>query len=135
MQGSDTGVDIMPLYRVWDTVSPLGIFDVVIVDEASQCNYEALLLMYLGKKIIIVGDDKQISPESIGIPTDQVLQLIDKNLPDFAFKNAFDCETSLFDHGKRMYANSLTLREHFRCMQEIIAFSNDLCYSAATNSS
>ena len=55
---------VMPLHRVWDTVNPEpGIFDVVIIDEASQCGVEALPLFYLGKKILVVGaDDKQISP-------------------------------------------------------------------------
>ncbi|MFN9973906.1 MAG: hypothetical protein ACK58T_28835, partial [Phycisphaerae bacterium] len=52
---------VMPLYRVFESVTPApGIFDVVIVDEASQCGPESLLLFYLAKKIIIVGDDKQI---------------------------------------------------------------------------
>ena len=50
---------VMPLHRVWDTVDPApGIFDIVIVYEASQCGIEALPLIYLGKKILIVGDDK-----------------------------------------------------------------------------
>ncbi|GAB1400865.1 hypothetical protein MASR1M66_23210 [Aminivibrio sp.] len=63
---------VMPLHRVWDTVSPApGIFDVIIVDEASQCGVEALPLFYLGKKILIVGDDKQISPDAVGYPAIQ----------------------------------------------------------------
>ena len=64
---------VMPLHRVWDTVDPTpGIFDIIIVDEASQCGVEALPLFYLGKKILIVGDDKQISPDAVGIPRDAV---------------------------------------------------------------
>ncbi len=36
---------VMPLHRIWDTVDPApGIFDVIIVDEASQCGFEALPL-------------------------------------------------------------------------------------------
>jgi hypothetical protein len=55
---------VMPLHRVWDTVDPApGLFDIIIVDEASQCGVEALPLFYLAKKILIVGDDKQISPD------------------------------------------------------------------------
>jgi len=51
-------------------------------------------------------------------------------LHDFHFKSSFDIESSLFDHGKLRYGTSrITLREHFRCMPEIIRFSNDLCYS------
>ncbi|MDF0677546.1 MAG: AAA domain-containing protein [Nitrospira sp.] len=51
-------------------------------------------------------------------------------MSDFNFKEYFDVNVSLFDHGKLRYGTSrITLREHFRCMPEIIRFSNDLCYS------
>jgi len=121
---------VMPLHRVWDTVDPaLGMFDVIIVDEASQCGFEALPLFYLGKKILIVGDDKQISPDAVGLPRDAVYRLREEFLHDFRFKGSFDVESSLFDHGKLRYGTRrITLREHFRCMPEIIRFSNDLCY-------
>lgn len=122
---------VMPLHRVWDTVYPApGMFDVIIVDEASQCGFEALPLFYLGKKIVIVGDDKQISPDAVGLPRDSVHCLMEEFLYDFRFKSSFDIESSLFDHGKLRYGTRrVTLREHFRCMPEIIRFSNDLCYS------
>jgi hypothetical protein len=36
---------VMPLHRVWDTVDPApGMFDVIVVDEASQCGFEAFPL-------------------------------------------------------------------------------------------
>lgn len=122
---------VMPLHRVWDTVEPAsGMFDVIIVDEASQCGFEALPLLYLGKKILIVGDDKQISPDAVGLPRDAVHRLMEEFLYDFDYKSSFDIESSLFDHGKLRYGTrQITLREHFRCMPEIIRFSNDLCYS------
>ncbi len=122
---------VMPLHRVWDTVYPApGVFDVIIVDEASQCGVEALPLFYLGKKILIVGDDKQISPDAVGLPRDSVHRLMEEFLHDFRFKSSFDIESSLFDHGKLRYGTRrITLREHFRCMPELIRFSNDLCYS------
>ena len=122
---------VMPLHRVWDTVEPApGMFDLIIVDEASQCGVEALPLFYLGKKVLIVGDDKQISPDAVGLPRDAVHRLMEDFLHDFQFKSSFDVESSLFDHGKLRYGTRrVTLREHFRCMPEIIRFSNDLCYS------
>ena len=122
---------VMPLHRVWDTVPPApGLFDVIIVDEASQCGFEALPLFYLGKKILIVGDDKQISPDAVGLPRDAVRHLMEEFLYDFDHKSSFDIESSLFDHGKLRYgASRITLREHFRCMPEIIRFSNDHFYS------
>jgi very-short-patch-repair endonuclease len=122
---------IMPLYRVWDTVYPApGMFDVIIVDEASQCGVEALPLFYLAKKILIVGDDRQISPDAVGVPRDAVHRLMDEFLYDFQFGSSFDIESSLFDHGRLRYGTKqITLREHFRCMPEIIRFSYGLCYS------
>lgn len=122
---------VMPLHRVWDTVLPSpGMFDVIIVDEASQCGLEALPLFYLGRKILIVGDDKQISPDAVGLQRNVVHRLMEELLHDFEFKSSFDIESSLFDHGKLRYGTSrITLREHFRCMPEIIQFSNDLCYA------
>lgn len=122
---------VMPLHRVWDTVKPEpSMFDVIIIDEASQCGFEALPLFYLGKKIIIVGDDKQISPDAVGIDQGNVYQLMKQKLFDFQFQSSFDILSSLFDQGKlRFGTGRITLREHFRCMPEIIRFSNDLCYA------
>src|SRR3990170_3264360 len=55
---------------------------------------------------------------------------MEEYLYDFKFKASFGIDDSLFDHGKLRYGTHLiTLREHFRCMPEIIRFSNDLCYS------
>ena len=121
---------VMPLHRVWDTVDPApGIFDVVIIDEASQCGPEALPLFYLGKKVLVVGDDKQISPEAVGLPLDAVHRLMNDLLYDFEFKDSFAVQSSLFDYGERLYDEGhITLREHFRCMPEIIRFSNDRFY-------
>ena len=123
---------VMPLHRVWDTVDPApGMFDVVIIDEASQCGPEALPLLYLGEKVLIVGDDKQISPEAVGLDRNAVHSLMNQFLFDFNFRDSFAVESSLFDHGKRLYPQGhITLQEHFRCMPEIIRFSNDLCYFA-----
>jgi len=120
---------IMPLHRVYETVEAGScVFDVIIVDEASQCGSEGLPLMYLGKQIIVVGDNKQISPEAVGIDRSMVQQLNQNFLYDFSFKSTFDIESSIFDHALIRFSNRISLREHFRCMPEIIRFSNDLCY-------
>ena len=60
----------MPLYRVVENFTPgKHLFDVAIIDEASQSGPEALILFFLAKKIVIVGDDKQIAP--LNIKTDE----------------------------------------------------------------
>lgn len=120
---------IMPFYRVAETISPQpDQFDVVIVDEASQSGPDALLLTYIAKQMIIVGDDQQIAPEYVGTNLDTVNQLIERYLYDFDLRNTFGLGFSLFAHGEIKYGNRIVLREHFRCMPEIIRFSNDLCY-------
>ncbi len=120
---------VMPLHRVWDSVRPSpGLFDLIIVDEASQCGWQSLPLLYLAKRMIIVGDDQQISPQSVGVDKGNVQSLIDEYLSDFEQKDSFDAENSLFGHARRRFAAPIVLREHFRCVPEIIRFSNDLCY-------
>jgi len=122
---------IMPMYRVAETIVPRkSCFDVVIVDEASQSGPEALLLQYLAKQIVIVGDDQQISPEDVGIDQSSVFALQQRYLHDFDLKETFGSGYSLFAQAEIRYGNRIPLREHFRCMPEIIRFSNDLCYSA-----
>ena len=121
---------IMPLHRAYETVKAgPGIFDVVIVDEASQCGPEGLPLLYLGARVLIVGDDKQISPEAVGVNQEDVQMLIRNYLHDFSYASSFDVLSSLFDHGVIRFKSKIALREHFRCMPEIIEFSNSLCYS------
>lgn len=124
---------IMPLYQVSETISPsAAAFDVVIVDEASQLGPEAILLLFLAKKIIIVGDDKQTSPENVGIETEKVNAAIEKHLNDIPFNTFFGLDFSFFDHAFRFCnANNngmIVLKEHFRCMPEIIEFSNTYFY-------
>lgn len=120
---------IMPLHQVYETVNAgSGLFDVIIVDEASQCGQEALPLFQLGKRLIVVGDDKQVSPDLVGIDREQVQQLRQTWLTGFDHADSFDLESSLFDHGDIRFKNKITLLEHFRCVPEIIRFSSKLCY-------
>jgi len=120
---------IMPLHRVYETVpAEPGFFDLVIVDEASQCGPEALPLLYLGKQILAAGDDKQISPEAVGVNREHVQQHMQNYLFDFDHADSFDVESSLFDHGLLRFDNRVILQEHFRCMPEIIHFSNTHFY-------
>lgn len=123
---------IMPLYRVVETVEANAeIFDVIIIDEASQSGPEALLLLFLGKQIIVVGDDEQISPDNIGVKDDDVALLQEKYLSDIerTRKTALHGTSSFFDLADMMFGGRIILQEHFRCMPEIIGFSNKLCYS------
>jgi len=120
----------MPLHTVWATIEAKpGLFDTVIIDEASQAGVEAIALMALAKRIVVVGDNMQNSPEAVGVNRDDVRHLIQEHLDDFAFRDLYQPDNSLFDHAIRAFGNMVSLREHFRCVPDIIRFSNDLCYS------
>ena len=123
---------IMPLHLVAESFTmERGMFDVVIIDEASQAGPEAVFLAYIGKQVIIVGDDKQIEPDAVGIDRDKVEALVQQYLYDFPTRSVIGAaDASLFGIGKVAYPPMLSLREHFRCMPEIIAFSSRLSYQA-----
>jgi very-short-patch-repair endonuclease len=121
---------IMTLNRVVENFNPKNNkFDVIIIDEASQSDILALAALYLGKKIIIVGDDEQVSPSSIGIKKDEISSLIELYLKDVPNNHLFNGETSLYDMAKSSGFKPLMLTEHFRCLPEIIEFSNSLSYN------
>lgn len=120
---------IMPMNRVIETLDPKkNRFDVVIVDEASQSDVTALGVIYLARKIIIVGDDKQVSPMAIGSDSarmDALESMYIKNI--IPNSHLYGANTSLYDIAATTY-QPLMLREHFRCVPEIIGFSNMLSY-------
>lgn len=121
---------IMPLYKVTETIHPeKGIYDYTIIDEASQLGPDAIFLLYISKNIIIVGDDKQTSPEYVGVDANAMTPFINRHLQGIPFKNFYGTEYSFFDHAKRFCEGITVLREHFRCMPEIIEFSNKLFYA------
>jgi very-short-patch-repair endonuclease len=120
---------IMPIYRVAETVRPgADMFDVVIVDEASQSGPEALFLQFIARQIVVVGDDQQISPEAVGLSREDVAALQSRFIPDLRFRESLGVENSFFDQAVIRFGGRIRLREHFRCMPEIIEFSNLLSY-------
>jgi very-short-patch-repair endonuclease len=122
---------IMPIHKVAETIEPgQDSFDVVIVDEASQSGPEALFLQYLAKKIVVVGDDKQISPDFVGFNREHVEMLRQRHILDLPHSEALGLENSFFDQAEIRYGGRIRMREHFRCMPEIIQFSNNLCYES-----
>src|SRR3546814_19796885 len=62
----------MPHSRVSESLpAELGIFDLVIVDEASQSTVSALPALFRAKQILVVGDDKQVRPDNVGLNMEQ----------------------------------------------------------------
>lgn len=121
---------IMPLYKVAESIIPeQGMYDYVIIDEASQLGPDAIFLLYISKNTIIVGDNKQIAPENVGVEAGKMTPYIERFLSEFTFKNCFQPEFSFFDFAKVFCDGVTVLREHFRCMPEIIEFSNKHFYA------
>lgn len=121
---------ILPIYKVVEQIriAP-DIFDVVIVDEASQAGLEATFLQYLAPKIVVIGDDKQVSPSAVGIDQQQLRDLANQYLYDDRYKASWQNPLrSLFDEAKMRYGGTITLVEHRRCVPEIIGFSNRVAY-------
>ncbi|MEJ6949407.1 topoisomerase DNA-binding C4 zinc finger domain-containing protein [Natronospora cellulosivora (SeqCode)] len=121
---------IMPVHLVSESTSKrMGSFDVVIIDEASQCDIKSLLVLFRANKVIVVGDDKQISPSAVGKTYDIVFSLIDQHLKDLPHGKEFTLTTSLYDLAQLFFTSqTLMLKEHFRCLPEIIEFSNQNFY-------
>jgi very-short-patch-repair endonuclease/DNA polymerase III delta prime subunit len=120
---------IMPLARVAESYHPGETrFDVVILDEASQCDVTGLLAFALGKEVLVVGDNEQVSPEAVGMSYEKVESLIEEHLYDIPNKELYDGKTSVYDLARQSFGGTIRLVEHFRCVPEIIAFSNKLCY-------
>ena len=120
---------IMPIGKALESLNPKeNKFDVVIIDEASQSDVSSLAILYMGRKLVIVGDDKQVSPMAVGIDIDRINNLKDMYITG-KIPNAhlYDAKTSIYDIAATTF-QPLMLREHFRCVPEIIGFSNKLSY-------
>ncbi|MGH3256050.1 MAG: AAA domain-containing protein [Streptosporangiaceae bacterium] len=121
---------IMPTYRVVESFDPsAAMFDVVIVDESSQCDLFGLAALGIARKAVVVGDDKQISPQAVGTDESTVHELIRQHIHDLPQADLLDIKTSLYDLSKMRFPGVTMLREHFRCLPEIIEFSNQLAYN------
>jgi len=121
---------ILPEWRVAEQLpSELAIFHLVIIDEASQSDITALPAVMRGQKLLIVGDDRQVSPISVGMEERTVIQLRETFLRGMPIANYLDPSTSMYDIASMMFpGTTIMLREHFRCVEPIIRFSSRLCY-------
>ena len=107
-------------------------FDIIIVDEASQADLTSIPILYMGKKVIVVGDDKQVTPLAIGMSDVSVDSLAAQYL-DGKVKEAklYDAKLSLYSVVQNTAFPAHMLVEHFRCVPEVIGFCNRLSYHGA----
>jgi very-short-patch-repair endonuclease len=124
---------IMAHYRVSESLpAELGSFDLVIIDEASQSDLTALPSLLRAKKVLIVGDDKQVSPEGVGLEEEKIRSLMSRFLRSQVetYRPQMSPERSIYDLFKVVFArSSVMLREHFRCVGPIIEYSKREFYN------
>jgi very-short-patch-repair endonuclease len=118
---------IMPHHRVSDTLpAQLGAFDLVVIDEASQSDFSALPVLLRARKILVVGDDKQVAPQAAGIEEQRIAALAKRYLAEQVplYAAQLSPERSIYDLAKVVFADSgVLLKEHFRCVAPIIEYS------------
>lgn len=127
MQSSYAAVPcwIMPTWRISETLpATLGSFDLVIFDEASQSDISALPALLRGLKVLIVGDDKQVSPMAAFIEEQKLRALRLHYLDSQPFGSLMLPGNSLYELALACYpGRRIMLKEHFRCVEPIIRFS------------
>lgn len=107
------------------------LFDIVVIDEASQCDIaSALPLILRAKQLVVIGDPMQLKhitkvqtyeetyiTDSIGITQDARLNYVNESLYDYCYNLSITSKS-----------HSVLLKEHFRCHPEIIGYSNKVFY-------
>jgi len=114
--------------------SVAGLFDLVILDEGSQSEPRAVSALLRGARVLLVGDERQVSPlDSVkGMRSSEqhmdLAQQLFSGLPCSAQvlpgKSIFDAARSTFVGGGCQH----TLREHFRCVPALIGWCNERYY-------
>ena len=110
-----------------------GLFDYLIVDEASQCNQATTLhLAYRAKRLAVVGDRQQLKNANVRFLSDNLVRMLlskyglDKH-PRADFLHGRESLLALSEAA----ANSTSfLNEHFRCEPPIITWSNENFYAS-----
>ncbi len=112
-----------------------GLFDVLVIDEATQCDLaSAIPLMFRAKKVVIVGDDKQLKfIPNIGKAQDVNLMRLNNLEPKKAARFS-QSSLSLFDAALRVpNAQKTLLRSQYRSAPEIVDYISSQFYSGALN--
>jgi len=124
---------IMPHHRVSESLpAQLGCFDLVVIDEASQSDLSALPVLLRARKLLIVGDDRQVSPQAIGLEEERIKALMQRYLPEQVplYRAQMSPDRSIYDLAKVVFARSgVMLKEHFRCVAPIIEYSKREFYA------
>ena len=106
-----------------------GLFDVAIIDEASQCDIASCFpILYRAKKAVIVGDDKQL-PHLSFLESAKEQSFMSKYEVADRYQLMWRFRTnSMFDIANYYSMKPVLLDEHFRSLPPIINFSNKEFY-------
>ena len=107
---------------------PKPVFDMTIIDEASQCNTAISLVPIIrGRNMLLVGDPQQLQPVIVMNPSDS------KALRNkFGVSEEYDyCTSSIYKTYLACDAVSdeVLLSHHYRCDSKIIGFNNRKYYN------
>lgn len=139
---SDNFNAILDLIPVWimelddaSRIIPLeaGIFDYVILDEASQCNVAYTLpVMYRTNRVLFVGDSEQMRDSTIMFKSNRVFDELARRyqIPEERqIKATGSAVQSVLDIAYKRGFMDRPLRYHYRSPSELIGFSNDYFYT------
>ena len=107
-----------------------GTFDLLVIDEASQCDIaSALPLLYRSKSAVILGDPEQLRHIS-ALRRDKDSQLLLQHGLDTDFMSWSYSAHSLFDLASSFCDSDdiVTLRDHHRSHADIVGYSNEQFY-------
>ncbi len=106
------------------------VFDILIIDEASQCDIASILpLLFRAKKVVIIGDPKQLRHIS-RVPIAKDRQLLQSHgLAEGSAAWAYSVN-SVFDLARSLCQSEdiVELRDHHRSHSDIIGFANEYFY-------
>lgn len=112
------------------------LFDMVIIDEASQCDIaSALPLIMRTKQLVVIGDPMQLRHIS-AVKVEEEQEIKNKlGLANSQYVRYAEC--SLYDYCKDYISNVTSgqsvpymLSYHYRCYPSIIGYSNDMFYGS-----
>ena len=101
-----------------------SMFDLIIIDEASQCDVVSIVpILWRGKRAMVIGDEKQLSPV-YGISSHQDIKLRPPQEESLQYT-----KSSVFIRAQAI-VRSILLKEHHRSRPEIISLSSHLFYDS-----
>ncbi len=106
-----------------------GLFDVVIIDEASQCDIASCFpILFRAKRAVVVGDDKQLPHLSFLEKAKEQSFMSQYGIND-KYQLMWRFRTnSMFDLANYYSMHPVLLDEHFRSLPPIINYSNKEFY-------